>query len=504
LVITLKYNDFYIGTDFADDPAMNYVISKFNTLPEVLRHTLLFGFSMIGVRLVGFLLIPIFTHALTPSEYARLDLLQSLADIIGMIVIVGLADTLFKFYGEERAIQKKHAVAGRIYKLSVYLSLICVGLFQLLAPTINALLPLEIDIWSVRFILVSVSISPMILVALSWLRMEGHVTKFVQETILRSILQGIISVSVLVGGFGVSGVMAASMIASVITAYSLHRYLLKHQIWAHHLKYMSVYLQYGFPLIFVGIAGFFLRSFDRWMLADSIGAHDMALYALAVKFALIAAFLTQPYQMWLLPKRFALLKDKESKKKLGLYSIWGCAFTILTTACMSAGAPILVYIMTPEVYHASIRYIPLLCFCSAVHMATIYLNIGCYAQKTTKWPLIIDGISAVSVVALYIHFIPLYGAFGAIGAGVVILSLRLISTLIVSLAYERINYEVGKLLLLFGVYAGACAIQTIFSSSMSHQILIGIVNILIISVLMVCLKFVPLTADYRRTYVSNL
>jgi O-antigen/teichoic acid export membrane protein len=476
---------------------MEAMLAKFKGLPESLRHSLFFGCSMMGIRLVGFLLIPFFTHYLTPSQYARLDLLQSLADVIGMIVIVGLADTLFKFVGEEKSEKKKHLTAGRIYRLSVGLSLICSVVFQILAPHIQALFPLKIDIWSVRFILVSVSISPMILVALSWLRMEGYVVKFVKETVLRAILQGALSVVVLIVGLGVSGVMAASMVASVMTAMSLHRHMLKKKVWVKSFEGASKYLHYGAPLILVGIAGFFLRSFDRWMLADSLGASDVAMYALAVKFALIATFLTQPYQMWFLPKRFTLLRNEITKKQLGQYAIWGCVLTVITAAAMSAGAPILIYVMTPQTYHASIEYIPFLCFCAAIHMCTIYVNIGCYAQRTTKWPLIIDSAAATLIVALYTIFIPTYGIYGALGASVFVMFVRMTITITVSLHYQKIDYKVPSLATFILCYALTCAVQTFWNLPIGGQLLLGGLNMGVLGMLSIGLRLVPLQKIVR-------
>lgn len=471
---------------------------KLQTLPEALKHSIYFGISMMGVRLVGVLLIPVFTHYLTPSQFARLDLLQSLADIVGMIVIVGLADTLFKFVGEKKSETSKRETARHIYTLSVYLSVACIGVFQIFAPMILRLLPLETDMWSIRLILISVSVSPMILVALSWLRIQGDVTKFVKETVRRAVLQGVLSAVILVAGFGVSGVMVAGMVASVVIALSLHSHLVKTGLWSSKLKNVQEYISYGFPLIFVGIAGFFLRSFDRWMLADSIGAQEMALYALAAKFALMSAFLSQPYQMWFLAKRFSFIDN--NKSKLGRYAIVGCVVTVIVTALISAGAPLLIYIMTPQSYYGAMQYVPGLCLCVAIHMCTIYLNIGCYAQ-TTKLPLIIDSVSAIVVIALYSIFIPHYGAFGAIWMSAIVLSARLIVTVIISIRHVKIDYKFGRICLILATYGIATVLQTYLSVSMVNQALIGAGIVGCLLALSIANDLIPFVRIQRGQYV---
>ncbi len=49
---------------------------------------------------ISLLMVPVFTHYLLPADYGRLDVLQTLANLLTIVVAMGLADTLYRFAGE--------------------------------------------------------------------------------------------------------------------------------------------------------------------------------------------------------------------------------------------------------------------------------------------------------------------------------------------------------------------------------------------------------------------
>ena len=63
------------------------------------RQSLTYGFGLAAGKAVSLLLVPVFTHFLSPADYGRLDVLQTLADLLSIVIAFGLSDTLYRFAG---------------------------------------------------------------------------------------------------------------------------------------------------------------------------------------------------------------------------------------------------------------------------------------------------------------------------------------------------------------------------------------------------------------------
>ena len=66
-------------------------------------------------------MIPVFTHYLEPSDYGRLDILQTLADLLSIVLIMGLGDALFKFYGETTNKKNQRKVVSNIFGMCLFI-----------------------------------------------------------------------------------------------------------------------------------------------------------------------------------------------------------------------------------------------------------------------------------------------------------------------------------------------------------------------------------------------
>ena len=391
-------------------------------------------------------MIPVFTHYLEPSDYGRLDILQTLADLLSIVLIMGLGDALFKFYGETTNKKNQRKVVSNIFGMCLFICLVSTIVLQSFAPLIAKLLPGDITTLQVRFISVSLSISGCLLIPLCWFRLQDQANKYFLATTGRVFLQAVLSIILLYKGFGVTGVMAAGCIASLFWTIKTSVKFIREYGVSFNVTYWKKFFLYGSPLILTGLAGFVLGSFDRWILADSTGPEIMAKYALAAKFGLLTALLLQPFDLWWSPKRFSTLVQKNGAALCAKNISIGLVLVSLSIIAMMTASPLAVILMTPPEYHDAIQYLPVLCALSGLHMATLFVNIGIFNVKVTKWPAIIDiGVALIAFIG-YVTLIPSFGSWGAIGATTIALTIRFFLTLILSQAISYIPYKAVPLI----------------------------------------------------------
>jgi len=402
------------------------MINKIANLPKPLRDSLIYASALAFSKGLALLMVPVATNYLTPEDYGRLDVLQTLADLLSIIIGMGLAESLFRFAGSASNTEERKSAAANLFGMSVVSGLLTLIITQACAPFIASALPGDISLLEARLILVSLALCSVILVPLAWLRLEEKAGLYFLGSAGMVLLQVSIAIPLLMLGLGVNGVLIGTLI-STLTLSSVLIYLqYKDTGIAFNFARFKSYSCYGGPLIFVGIAGFILGSFDRWILADEVGTAAMAQYALAAKFGLMTAVLIQPFDLWWHARRFSCFEEANGAVNCARYASLGIVIALFSCLIISILGPTLVRILTPESYHGAIQYIPWLALLAAIHNATSTLAFGAMSASHTIKPALIDCSAAAVALVAYLLLIPLYHAWGAIAATYIALLGRII------------------------------------------------------------------------------
>ncbi len=420
------------------------------TVSPALRQSLVYGLALAVAKGVSLLMVPVFTHFLSPADYGRLDIVQTLADLLSIMIGLGLADTLFRFAGSAETEDERQAAAANVFGFSVIIGAIALAATQLAAPLIADLLPGEITLMQTRLILGTLAMSGISLVLLSWVRMQERASLYMFGSLGRVVLQAAGAAILLWMGLGVTGVLVAGLAAATALALGLSYWCLCHTGISFDAQRYKTYLVYGGPLVLTGMAGFVLGSFDRWILADAVGPAAMAEYALAAKMALITAFVIQPFDLWWLPNRFKILGQAGGVEKCARAVGIGVTLAVAAAVGVAIGGPAVIRLVTPNVYHGAVVYVPWLTVLAAVHAVTTMINLGAMSGRTTVRPLMIDASAAAIAVIGYLTLIPVYGGYGAISATAIALTGRLIVTYKVSQSILHIPYRLNRMVLLAG------------------------------------------------------
>jgi O-antigen/teichoic acid export membrane protein len=407
-------------------------------LPPPLRATALYALAIAWGKGLSLLMLPLLTAHLSPAEFGRLELLSSAAEIAALLIGAGLVDTLYRF-GREAAAE----IRG--------LALILAGLALLLlaAGGMAGLLGTEAALLGL-----AVAMGPPLGVALAALRLAGDAAGFARAEMLRASAQAACVAVLLLAGFGVAGVLAGGALAAAGAAALL---VARGGPVAFVPRGWGRLLAYGLPLIGSGLAGFALGSADRWVLAAHVAPEALGHYGLAVKLALVAAFLTQPFELWWYPRRLGLLAEPGGAARSARIVGLGAACVVLAAAAAAIAGPLLIAAATPPAYHAAAALVPWIAAIVALQSLGSLVNVGCYTGRTTFLPLLANGCAAGVAVLLYLLLIPRLGVAGAIAATLLAQAVRLGLFLILSQRRAPIAYPLGRVALLAGSAAMAAA-----------------------------------------------
>ncbi len=462
-------------------------------IPTALQQNVFYALGIVIMKSVSFFMLPFVAHMLSPEDFGRLEVLNSLGALGAILVGFGLLNTLFRFASEQTCLANKHAMVADVVGINLSIGSIALLLGLAFAGQLNTLLPGGLGSYNISLAIGMIALEGCIAIPLGWMRMNDRAGLFFALSTGRAIFQAGLVLLFLKLGRGIEGVMEAGLLAAAVQALIL----IVIQYSETGIRLFSTrfreLLVYSFPLVGSGLLGFVLTGLDRWLLADAMGAAEMAQYAVAAKFAMIAALLLQPFLMWWSPRRFQVLNESNGRNKAADFAALGSALSLLIAVSVGLSAPLFIELLLPETYWSASRYIPWLVLLVAIKDSAELLNLGCYTGRTTHAQFLINLGGSMTGLLGMLLLIPLWGTLGAIAALLLAQLLRLALYLTVSQRQLRLPYPSGSLLLLAGMTLTLLYMSTEVEGLVERISLLLLGSALMLAALFV-LRLVPLRA----------
>jgi len=383
---------------------------------SLLNQSALYGLGLFLMKGIALIMLPVYTHYLTPNEYGKLEVLVVFANVFSIILGFGLVEALYRFVGFCKTQEDKEKCAGECLFIAFIIAIISLFSFYLLAATISSLLPGQLSESEVFLIGVALAVGGVINVPLAWLRINDKAFIFFKVTMAKVLIQIILTLILLELGYGITSILFAGAASAVVIAIYLSVLQLSETGSQFSSKSLLTIANYGLPILVGGIATFALSGMDRWLLAEYFGAEQIASYAIAIKFALVPSLLIQPFTLWWYPKRFSVLKEENGKSINAHFSIVGASLSVLMCGGVGLVGPYLIQYLTPNEYHDAIHILPWLLLCAAIKMVSELLNLGCYVDKDSKLQMNINLVSCGVGALLLFALIPSFNISGALAA----------------------------------------------------------------------------------------
>ena len=418
------------------------------TLSQGIKQSLLYGASIALMKGVSLLMLPFIANHIAAQEFGRLEVISTLAVIGSILVGMGLEDTLFRFAGTEQSLQKRKQIAAEIFTITLiigFATLLC-GWF--IAPLITPSFPSQPSVYEVRLVLTMLALEGAIAIPLGWLRMNNKAISFFFASTGRALLQAMLVIVFLYLDRGVTGILEAGLIATMLQTLALTLLQLRDTGLKFSLKTCQKSFIYSLPIVASGLVAFALNGMDRWILAEHAGLEEVAEFGIAAKFALAMVLLMQPFGMWWSPRRFEVLNSNNGKQKVTEFIAMGSAIALLITVAVALISPALIIYLLPESYQQAAQYVIAIALVMLLKELVELFNIGCFNGNTTSSQLIINIIGAVVGMLAMLWLAPQYQVWGIIFSLLLAQFIRFVLFYNVSQHFLPLNYPIRALLVL--------------------------------------------------------
>lgn len=421
-------------------------------LKSTVRDTLAYSLSNIAPKVVGIVLLPLFTAKLTLGEFGNLDLLDVTLAILAEVFILGQATSIILFNNSGEYKTKKEST---LFTITAFVLMIC-ALFVLIAEAFTSAFPslfvnTQIQASYIRLIAYIVLLRVLNNLFFAKVRADEQSVYYAIVSIIKVLLMTGLTLY-LVGwqNRGIAGVLYAYAMAEFFTIMILMVKIIPQMKIKFDTQILKAALRFGMPLVFAAAGFLLLNLSDRYIIKFLLGSETLAPYSLAYRVAgVLNMFLILPFTLGLMPvayKYFGSQNDKRFFTKLMTYSsfffIWGFVFLSLFSKEI-----IHLFAEKPEYYGAYI-IVPVILLSYVFSGMRLTASLGMLLTKNTKHIAWITLTAASLNIILNFIFIPLFGIIAAAINTLAAFVVFYLLTQIFSDKYFKIPFENYKLILM--------------------------------------------------------
>lgn len=381
----------------------------------LLSSTGIYFISSIINAAIPFLLMPIITKYLTPSDYGIFTMFSILIGLVTPFIGLNVHGAISRYYFHS----EKKSFSIYIYNSFLILlvsSFIMSVIFIISADLISLFSNFPKSwLWAVIYLAIIQFINQVVLVIL---QVTEKPLKYAFFQISNAVLYGLLTVIfVVLIKETWDGRIKAQIISATILTIACIFYLLKYKYIKIEVNnsYIKDALKFGIPLIPHTIGAYIISASDRIFITNMVGLDATGIYSVAFQLGLILSFITDAFNKAWVPYLFKHLKLEQHKvkrkivKQTYVYFVFLFVVTLLVILMM----PLIIDIFIGEKFHGALNYtvwIILGYFFNGMYkMVTNYIF---YAHKTIILSYMTFTTAILNILFNYI-FIKMFGAIGA-------------------------------------------------------------------------------------------
>lgn len=380
-----------------------------NQYKKLLKNSFIFALGNLGSKLIAFLLLPLYTMALTKSEYGITDLAQTTVQLVLPIVTLSIYDAVLRF-GMEKDKNKSIILSNGFFITTLTTAFIFVFYF---------ILAIFINIPYLTYICVLLIIQSYQTLFSQYIKSIGKVKEFALNGIFQSLFTMFFSLIFLkFYNLKIEGFFIALILSNFLSCIFLvfkGRVLTDIRIKMVNVKSLKTMLNFSIPLIPNSIAWWLTNAVNRYFILFFLGTASNGIFAVANKIPMLLSVLNSIFfQAW----QMSSIEEYNSKNAKKFYSttflLYSQFLFIGTIVILIVLKPLMKFIVNDSYYNAW-RYVPLLLITVIYSSFSGFFGQNYIAAKKTF------GIFTTTVVGAIINILGsllLTEKFGLYGIGI--------------------------------------------------------------------------------------
>ena len=387
-------------------------------LHELAKHTLIYGSGYVTMAAVSFLLTPVYTHHLSPSEFGLLALMLVLYGLMSQVYDLGFTNSVGRFFfdtTEEGSETSLDSMRTTSVAFMVVYGGVLTALLWLFAPAVSDLLTQSAAHANlVRIVAITLYVEALAIPPLTLIRMQARSRLFVAISVGRfAAMLSLNLLFVVILNEGVRGILLGNAIASSVVLVFLARDYVHAAGRRPSRRVLREMLAFGLPYFPVLVSAWLIDASDRYLLELFRTRAEVGQYALAYRIGAVMQIAVAAFSMGWAPLRYQIYTRSDAKevyRRLTKYYV--VAVTVLGVG-IGAFAPEIVAAVSPPSYEPATPVVPLILLAYATYGLFLMMATGMGITKQTTPLAWIGAGGAIANVGINLFIIPKFGMQGA-------------------------------------------------------------------------------------------
>ncbi|HVT84667.1 MAG TPA: oligosaccharide flippase family protein [Chitinophagaceae bacterium] len=394
------------------------MIKKFKLLigHDLFKAVGVYTVSGILTKAIPFLLLPVYTHFLTTSDYGIISLISSSILALMPFINLGMTDLITIEYKKQKSERYLHfqSTVLTISFLFCFFMLVFAVLFSKFfsqlstLPTIGVLfVPILTYFGFCNDLLATI------------VRNDDRRKLFLILNVSRTVIESSLAV-ILIVIFKMQwmGRVDSIFIAGAVFTFFLFYYIFyKRQMKLNlNLENIKSIVKFGLPTIPLYFMIFTLYNADKFVISKiSNSKEGVGLYTVAFQIAYIIQIFVTAFNTAFLPKLYDWIKEDSEISKVRIVKVIyiSTALIFVLGVALYLLSPILYHFFIDQKYHSSIRLLPYFIFCFVIwNLFVCFLPFIFYFKKNNYLYIVNGIVITISLVSLN-FFVKQFGLVGA-------------------------------------------------------------------------------------------
>jgi len=426
------------------------------------KQSAVWGMGGILLKAASFVMLPLYTHYLAPSDYGIWELLDLMMSLLGLVLNIGLTTAILKYYAAASSNDERRRVISSSFLFAFVTGSMVYGIGCLLLPVLTHAF-FGPGVSSV-YLFLSFTFAVMAYVATvpyTLMRAKDQVGLLVAyDTVGTVVILALNIYFVVVLKWGLLGVLLSPLLVGTLKTILIF-YWTRHDIGLSiDPKCLRQLLVFGGPLLLSNLTMFVLNFSDRFFLREYRGLEIVGIYAIGYKFGYMLNFLLiQPFNMMWQARMFVIHRQTDHEQ------IFRHMFVLYSLILIAGGlglalfGPTAVHILVDHRYWGASAIIPIIALAYIFLGAGFFLQAGMYLAARTVLIGVVSAVASIATLILNYALIRPWGITGAAWATLLGFFILAAGSYIFSQRVCALSLGLGRvlkaLLLAIGVYAAS-------------------------------------------------
>jgi len=440
---------------------------------EIVQGSGFYSLPVVAQRLVGFVLLPLYTRRLTPADYGVLDLLDQSFSLFAIVFGINYSAALaYHFFENDSPAMRSRTVSTAMVGAGL-IGIVAAAAGVALATAFSRLV-FGTDSYSQYFQIMAAAtgLSFIIEAGFAWLRVENRAALSSLIAILRLAISAVlVCVFLLVFHLKVSGVLFANILTSAVITLVIVAYWVNSTRVTFDVSLFLRMLRYSMPIALTCIAMFILHSGDRFILQRYGNLSVIGIYSLGYKIGMLVALIHGAFNTYWFAQVFQIAKRDDGREVISRTFTYMAAVLSLVALGLIVVTPVILALVVGPAFAPAAAIVPLIVVAYLVRAFGDFFRALFYVANRPGLDAASNWIGALVCVAACFLLIPRYGMWGAATATLIAFLVIGLLVMVWTRALMPIHLEAVRLTKLFAVLtASLCLFFMVPTNSTAAQL----------------------------------